>query len=220
MISKPSWWFFPKAQIYQPLFPIKDATYVQYTINIWINKRDQDASTYRQEILLCPCIFFFSTIYSAPCTVHWIQSVLNKYLLHALIKKNNAQFYGKDGSFLLLHQFTSHVTSLNVFLLIIKYLLTVENINTKKSLLRWTLLSIYNSWLYLFIHLTNIFDFLFCARLCGYGDESNRPGSLMSLQLYAIPSRSTCRRIYVEVCHHIEGFKTHGTLIVNIPPKS
>ena len=26
MTSKPSWWFFPKAQIYQPLFPTKDVT--------------------------------------------------------------------------------------------------------------------------------------------------------------------------------------------------
>ena len=45
-----------------------------------------------------------------------------------------------------------------------------------------------------FIHLTSTFDFLFCAWLCGYSDESNRPGTLTSLQLYAIPSLSTKSR--------------------------
>lgn len=45
-----------------------------------------------------------------------------------------------------------------------------------------------------FIHLTNTFDFLFCARLCGYSDELNRPSALTSLQLYAMPSLPTKSR--------------------------
>ena len=58
-----------------------------------------------------------------------------------------------------------------------------------------------------FIHLTNTSDLLFCAWLCGYSDESKRPGARTSLQLYATPSLQK-----VEVCHHAERFKIHGYL--------
>lgn len=74
---------------------------------------------------------FVPTIYTAP---PYSQCLINA--LHAHMKNEhtlkNIQFYGKDDSFFPLHQFTSHITSLNKFFLVIKYLLIVENVNIKK----------------------------------------------------------------------------------------